>query len=420
MALCLSLVLILFIFKPEAQSRTKAYYSGEAINYDNGLVFATTNTGALELFILDSGEIVRTAMFKPKFVSLPKGSDSYHDLEFDIVNDRLYLYLTDGRYLYKFDVSNPFSPKLLEKLKDNSWDWFMKIESTDDHLVTVGTNDIKFWNRDLQVVSTHKIEHDKIENISFSRDGKYIFSLVDNVLNVYETKDRKVSTRIWLEAKEANIKGVYYDISNKEIFITDDEALKVFSPSGKLLRSFEHTSDFGFDVAPSNLDNTVYFSDGIGIVKSDKRTLKALDWEYTTSYTKGRSWTTDIEVVSDPSGDKVVAFNNSEIIVMDKDLGLIDLFRASAVDEAPIEKLYLKLDKTQAFAGEHLTVSGGGFSPNEELTISMGKDKWAAASDANGRFKRVIEVTDVTPRLIDIKVDGSNSGLSYSISFKIN
>lgn len=420
LVICLSLLFILMAFKPNAWSRTKSYYSGEAVSYDGKTVFATANTGALELFILDGDEIVRTAMFKPKFVSLPKGGENYSDLEFSNDGGRLYLYLTDGRYLYKYDVSNPYSPKMMEKLKDNSWDWFHQITKTDDYLVTIGSNDIKFWNYDLKVVNAYKLDYEKAENVSVSRDSRYIFTIVDNVLGVYSTEDRKSIANIWIETAEDNIQGVYYDEARKEIFVTDNEALKVFSLQGALKRKFEHTSEYGYDVAVSALSDSVYFSDGIGIVKNDKRTMRALDWKHTTAYTEGRSWTMDIEVVGDYDGDKIVAFNNSEILVLDSDLELIDSFKATEVDEAPIEKLSLSLDKKRGYSGDYLTVSGQGFEANEEIKVKMGRESWMTNTDSNGRFKRTITIVDINPGITSIKVDGLRSGLTYSISFQVD
>ncbi len=417
----LSIVLIFGVWQEDVQSRTKTYYSGEAVSFNNNLVFATTNTGALELFTLENNEIVRTAMFKPRFVRLPKGSENYHDLSFDVNNGSLYLYLINGRYLYKYDVSNPYAPRLMEKIKDNAWDWFMQLDKTDDYLVTIGTKEIKYWNKNLQVVKSFKVDHQKPENVSCSPKGDYIFSINDNVVEVYDTNERYVTANIQIVAKEAgSLRGLSYDSVHGEIYIADDEALKVFNLEGRELRRFKHTSDYAYDVESSNVNNSIYFSDGIGIVRNDKNNLKAIDWQYTTDIGGKNGWAMDIEVVSDSSGDKLVVFNNKEILVLADDLELIDYFQASEIDEAPIEGLYLQTSQNNGLTGDYVTVSGGGFAMNEDIIVKMGKDKWSTRTDANGRFKRTITVIDTKPQTTDIKVDGLQSKLSYSISFKIN
>lgn len=418
---CLSFIFIFVAWQPDAQSRTKVYYSGEAVTFNDNLIFATVNTGALELFSLEGKKIVRTAMFKPRFVSLPKGSDTFNDLQFDVSGGRLYLYLVNGTYLYKFDVSDPYSPRLVDKIRDNSWDWFLQLDKTNDYLVTIGTNGIKYWNDDLQVVNSYKVDFKKADNVSFSSDGKLIFYLVDNTLEVYDTNKREVITSISLASKEEGLKRVYSDPVKNEIYVVDDEALKVFNLEGKELRRFDHTSDHGYDVKASSVSNSIYFSDGIGVVKNDKNSLKPVDWKYTNNIGSGdNAWAMGIEVAGDSSGDKLVVFNNSEILVMDNNLELIDYFKSTDIDEAPIEALYLRTDKSNGFPGDYLTVSGGGFDINEEIVVKMGNEKWLANTDSNGRFKRTINIVDVKPQMIDIKVDGVQSKLTYSISFKID
>lgn len=415
----LSIFVVAALVIPQAGSRTKNYYSGKAVTYEGQLIFGTVNTGAFELFTLENGNIERTANFKPRFVSLPKGSDSYADLEFEAGSDYLYAYLTDGRYLYKYDISNIYNPKLLEKERDNSWDWFNALEMTDDYLVTIGNKGIKYWNRDLDIVNSFPLKYGKHENVSISSDSELIFNIQDNVLEVYDTAKREKTASIWLEVRENGIRGIYHDFRNNEIFVTDDEGLKVFSEQGSLLREFEHTSDYGYDVEPSNFEPSVYFSDGIGIVKSDRSSLSPLDWVYTTSYTPGSSWTMDIEVTRTNDGDMIVAFNNSEIAVFDSELDLVDTFHVSATDDSPIEVLSLSLDKRSAFPGDYVTVRGSGFSPNEEIRVSMGDSYSTAVSDSNGRFSRTIMVISAKSQMIDIRAAGVTSGLSYSTTFEI-
>jgi len=418
--ICLSVVLIFTVYHSDAQSRTKIYYSGEATTFRDKLIFATVNTGALELFTLENKQIVRTANFKPKFVRLPKGSDGFHDLQFDINDGSLYLYLTNGSYLYKYDISDPYSPKLLEKIRDNTWDWFLQLDKIDGYLVTVGTKGVKYWNKNLQVVNSYKPNYQKAENVSFSSKGDFIFSLIDNTVEIYDTERRDVRARIWLSVKEDSIRGVYGDSVKNEIYVVDDKALRVFDLDGLELRKFDHPGGYGYDVESSGVSNAVYFSGGVGVVKNDKDTLKSIDWKYTTDIASGGAWAMDIAVTSDSSGDKVVVFNKYEILVLDKNLELIDFFKASDIDEAPIESLYIKTDKRNGFVGDYLTVSGGGFAMNEDIVVKMGKEKWSTSADSNGRFKRTITIVDMKPQITDIKVDGQQSELSYSTSFKIN
>ncbi len=417
---CLSLVFIFLAWRPGAQSRTKNYMSGEAVSFNNNLFFATVNTGGLELFEATGNKVVRTASFKPRFVNLPKGAETYNDLQFDVQGSSLYLYLSDGRYMYRYDITNPYSPRLMDTIKDNTWDWFMQIDKTNDYLVTIGTKEIKFWNKDLQVVNSYKVKYQKAENVSVSVDSKYIFTIIDNALSIYETNTRKIISTIWLNVKEDSIRKIYFDTNRNELYVADDTALKVFDLTGKELRHFKHTSDHAYDVVPSSISDSVYFSDGIGVVRNDKLDLKAVDWKYTSESNTGVSWAMGMRVVGDNSGDKIVVFNNNEIIVLDNKLDTLGRFASTAIDEAPIEALNIKLDKTHGFASDYIMVSGGGFAVNEAIVIKMGNEKWNFSTDSNGRFIGTINAVSVRPQVIDIKVDGLTSKLSYSTTFKID
>ncbi len=420
LTLSLSLILLFAVGDANVQSRTKVYYSGESIVYHNNLLFATVNTGALELFQLKNKQIVRTAMLKPEFVHLPKGLENFNDLQFVADSNKLYLYLSNGRYLYRYDVSDPYHPRLLDKIKDNAWDWFRQISKTDDYLVTIGSKEIKFWNQDLQVVKAYQLDYQKAENVFVSFDSQWIFTLIDNKIFVYSTAERTIKTQISFVAIDNNLRELYFDDNKKELYVVDDTALKVFDLNGQELRSFVHKGDHGYSVRSSVISNSVYFSDGLGIVRNDKNTLKALSWKYTTDIATHHDWAMGISVSADNTGDKIVVFNNNEILVLNNDLQMIDYWQATEIDLAPIEKLHLELDKKEAFPGDYVTIYGGGFAVNEELSIQMGQDKWTVMTDNNGRFQRTFTVVDIKPQITDIKVDGLQSKLTYSISFRVD
>lgn len=424
--LCLVVAMVFIVAKPYASSKIQAYYSGEAISYNNSVVIGTVNTGAMELFTMEGEELVRTASFNPKFTQLPRGLDKYMDLEFVEEGSKLYLYLTNGVYLYKYDVSNPYSPKLLSKQRDGGWDWFYQIEQIDDYLVTIGNKNIKLWNTDIMdVVKTYDVVYDKTRpnQVIVSDEGDYIFSIVDDKIHIYDTDKREVIKSIAFTVKDKNSnRSLYFDSAREEIYMADDIALKVFDMDGRELRRFNHKSDRGYDVRPASFGSSVYFSDGLGIVKSNMLDLEAQDWVYTTGIGSAKNtWAMDIEVVSSYKGDSIVVFNNNEILVLDKNLDMVDYFVATETTTYPVEDLSLKLDKNHAFPGDAIMVSGTGFELNEEIKISLKNKKWTAKADERGRFVTTIQIDDeLKPQKADIKADGLASGLTYSISFKID
>jgi len=85
----------------------------------------------------------------------------------------------------------------------------------------------------------------------------------------------------------------------------------------------------------------------------------------------------------------------------------------------PIEKLYLTTDKDRAPIYGQVFVKGGGYWANEELDVYFADRVYHAYADANGRFTKVIPVPAIEAKRTDIKVIGTKSKLSYSISFNI-
>ena len=119
-------------------------------------------------------------------------------------------------------------------------------------------------------------------------------------------------------------------------------------------------------------------------------------------------------------GDKLVAFNNTSIVIYDANLKKIALREASErSDEFITENLYLKLDKPRAAANSKIELSGGGYFVNESLKISFGNSTINSTTDASGRFKIKLDVPELKKGGHDIKVEGLNSKLHYSISFQV-
>jgi hypothetical protein len=108
-----------FIIQP-TQGKNMPYYSGKAVSYNGTFYVGTTNTGDFELFALSNGQLNKVTDIQ----SNDQESHAFCDVLFQKADGNLYAYLTNGRYLYKYDISNPLAPVVLMKIKDNSWDWF--------------------------------------------------------------------------------------------------------------------------------------------------------------------------------------------------------------------------------------------------------------------------------------------------------
>lgn len=417
-----SFILFLIILVPQAMGDNKSYYSGDAINYKGNLVVGSVNMGYLELFQLQGDSLVEKSRVYSTEARL-FGNDSFYDLLFDVDGNGLYVYLTDGRSLQKYDISNLSDPVLVKTIKDNSWDWYMGIEKFGNRFATIGTKEIKYWNRDLEVVDAYKITNDNHVNVAFSSDGKYIFSLEKGEIKIFDTFTRDVVSVKSIYSESNHFRKMYVDNFSKNLYIVDDHSIKKFNYTDNSrfhVQEFVHISDLGYDVFGNDDRGYVYFSDGVGIVKTSTETMDPIDYVFTLSLGEAGGWAMGLKAV-EAQGEKVVIFNNSAILVLDENLDLITYKKSvEELKKNQREPLYLKLDKYSVVIGDSIEVSGGGFFSNEDLVVKILNKKFTTKADSRGRFN----VDIIVPQAYqidrtDVKVDGLESGLIYSTAISI-
>ncbi len=419
MLLVMFLIGVLFI--PGVQSKTKSYYSGDAIIYNGELIVGSTNMGGLELFKLSGDKLVRLSKIR-SFRAQYSGFDDFYDLAFNQEAGKLYVYLVDGKFLYKYDISDIAHPVLVSQISDNSWDYFLAVEKSLDKILTVGLNNSKLWNNANQVIDTFNVVNKtQAYNVNYSKDGDYLVNINRDKLQVYSliTRGQVAEASIFIN-NEHNRKS-FKDKNNGIVYVVDDSFLRKINLGGELLDSFKHKSTLGYDVDGLDLKNHLYFSDGIGIVKFNKDNLEPIKWVYTGNLGQSNGWAMGLKVVGDALTEKVVVFNNSSILVLDENLKLLANYNAIEEDTNPeiTESLFLSVDKNHSAANSEILLHGGGYGAGENLTITFADKKFAAKADGLGRFSTFLIVPSVLPGGYDIKVIGAVSGQSYSLGFKI-
>lgn len=448
--LLIAIFLLVFAFDyfygTRAQSDFVNYSTGDAVNYQGEVIIASVDSGKLELFKLvshkgrieKSAEIISVSSKHPKFFSVVLFEK----------DGKLYAYAVNGRYIYQYDVSNLTTPRLIKSVKDNSWDWFMRLRKTSSNIITVGNNGLKVWNNNLQVINGYK-NPDKDQRVYLSKDGKWLFDVKANYkedkendfVDIINTKTREKLLRQNIVLVRYGERSPYVDSARQLAYIAGDRVIKQINLSTKEIKNFRHDGEFGFDIDGFPGEDYFYFSNGTSIVKMS-HSLEPLDAAYTRDFNVLGSWATRIVAVKEWGQDRIVVFNKSNIAVLDNDLDLT-AFRLStetAEDNKLREPLSLSLNRNRAPQGSQVTLQGTGFVPNEELILRFGKtgsDIWGkftislelsrfmVKADENGRFQRTLTVPSELPKNkeapfpLDIIVEGVNSGLRYSIGFMI-
>lgn len=418
------------------EARTKSYHSGDAVSYSGKVVIATTNTGSLEIFTLnDSGDLSKFAGFKSYDQRFGK-EVNFQDTLLNIENGRLYAYAVDGALLIKYDISDLKTAKEVARAADNSWDWFGGLEKIDGYVATVGTKAVKLWTGNLKVMDQYYVSTPG--NYSFNamagESERFIFTIADEKIKIFDRESRTFTKDIPLSFNwggESFKRTVFNDRNNDDIYVVDDEAVRRINLAGEVEKSFRHTGYYGYDVVPSFDHTHLYFTDGIGIVKLRTGDLKVADYLHTQTLGRGDGWAMGIKVVADESGEKVILFNGSGIVVLDSNLQPLENSRreltiaTTTVEEtfpAIFEPVSLKVDKNRAPAGSQILLSGNGFGQSETLDITFGEgNKAVIQATEGGNFSTMLTVPTVEPkaRRLDIKVSGRQSGIHYSLGFQV-
>jgi hypothetical protein len=418
----LVLIISLFIFIPGTKSKVKPYYSGEAISFAGQVVVGTINSGALEIFKLENKTLIKIAdlsALDQKF-GLPK---DFEDLEFNNEAGRLYVYAVSQYEIYKYDLTSLSEASLVKKRANNSWEWYNGIDKLGDDLVTKSAKGINVINTDnLDVINSYKITNTVSYNLN-SNVNRFIFNILSTKVEVYDRESRTVvrDLPVIYDSANANHK-VFSDQINSRYYVVDDYSLRQYDFNGKLLNSFKHLEHPGYDVVNSTDNNFIYFSNGVGVVKMDKATMEPKTWRYTTTLGEKEGWAMGLELVRDSTGDKLVIFNASNILVLDEKLNKVASIKASREETSvvPKETLSLGLDREFIQVGHEVYVVGTGYLPNEKIELQVFDAKFYTDTNSLGRFNYKLTIPGDVAGRAEIKAVGQTSGLHYSLAFSIS
>lgn len=423
------LILVIFsavtiiIFSPQksefAASKIKSYYSGDAISYQGRVIFASTNMRGVEIFELKNNKIELASKFR-SFDSIYSGSEDFNDVMFRVEGDRLYMYLSDGRYMYRYDASNPKNPLLIEKIKDNSWDWFLSIGQCGKNLTTVGTKGVKIWNENLDVIYNNLNLTNKLaKNVQVDPSCNYIFTIENNIVNIFNRFSDSNISQVEISANGNRPRQMQFNQFNSSFYIVDDSSLREYDYSGNVLNKFEHASTQGFDVVNSSNPGYLYFSDGTGIVKLSKSNFKASKWVNTTNLGGNGGWAMQLKAVRGNQGERVIVYNGSNILVLDDNLKKIDSYAANEIDASARGELKIYANDKFTLSGSQVNVYGMGFAPEEDIKLYFAGAIFNSQTDSAGNFTARLTTPSVKTGVYDIKADGQKSKNTYSTSILI-
>lgn len=434
-----------------AKGKVKSYYAGDAIYYHGQTIVASTNSDALEVFVLTDSGLDKRVDLQPFDARFGK-NDNFYDAKFSIEDNNLYVYAISGFSLYKYDFSNLQNAELVKSIKNTSWEWYNRVDKFGDNIVTISSRGVKVWNNNLDIIDSHVVKNDVPYNIRSNNSGQYIFNIKESEIEIYDRVTRQVVRTIQVDYRSANgNRNLYFDTYDNKIYVVDDISAKKFDfATGALEARFEHIGYPGYDVASSD-NEFLYFSNGLGVVKLKKDNMELVRSKHTNDMAGPEGWAMGMKVVGgDEGGERIVVFNNSSILVLNNKLEKLGEAKAKQDTDKPSakENLFLNVDRNTSTSNSYITLSGGGYFPGEKLEIQFAGQKFSVTADSDGRFKQSIKVPEIANKPVDssnsdriyvqnvatsgdhifqqieqrtdIKVTGDQSKLHYSLGFQIN
>ena len=423
--LVLIVVLAVFVVAKSGQTKTRSYYSGDAISFNGEVFIGSTNSGYLEVFYLNGKNLDPIARFKnynPRF----NNYEDFADLKFNQEGSKLFVYTISGYSLFKYEI-NDNKLELVSENKNTYWEWYNRIDKFGDKIGTISAKGVKVWNNNLEVINSYDLKNQETPYNLRVNNSFYATNVNGDYLEIYNLENRTLAAKVAINFFQKPNNHQTYQDAELNTYVVDDYYAKKYSLDGELLGSFRHLDYEGFDITSSG-NGFVYFSNGMGVVKLLASDMSAKDYAYTYNLAGQGGWAMGLSVVNNKGYDNIIIFNSTNILVLDHNLNKLASISASEKEEPyPLENLYLNLSHPSATNGAVITISGGGFLPNEELEIALDGNTTLVQTNNHGRFEKDIEiigfkygkVSEIKNGITDIKVTGKISKLTYSTTFTV-
>ena len=405
------------------QSKTKSYYSGDAIEYNGQLVIGSANTGSLEIFKFVDGKLINAVKLAAPLDAEVR-SHTYNDVVFNQEGGQLYVYASAGSTLYKYDFSDLSNLSLINSVRDTTWDWLGHLDKGEGRIISAGSKATKILNYDLQVVDSFPVVNaSNPYNVRLA--GRFIFNFNGVNLDIFDRDWRQIKNSLPVTANIATgNKQVYFDAPANMLYVLDDARLARMNPDGDVYKTLSHDSRFGYDVVPSAIDNNyIYIANGNSVAKLNKNDFTFAAGFENRDLKISSSWAMGLKLVPTAKGEVLVVFNNSNILVLDKNLKPLATVLATEDEARPqsLEALSLTVNQGSGQVWDEITVNGSGFQPGEDITLAFAEVNYQAQADDSGRFSAAVLVPASAQGqgTVVIKAQGQKSNLTYSTTFNV-
>lgn len=412
-------------FTPKGEMRIPKEYTAGKIARINGqdLLFAS-NRQFVEVLSIGADDQL-------KQLSEIHGLDEVQAVDIAKVFSKPYLVVLTGRYLYRYDISDPSEPKIVFKrdlydfhIGKYKIDYMEAMATNDKYIFTAGNKGIRRFMPDNLFV-------DKI----YYYDAARGVAANDTILAVITLKKGQIydiaSGNLLKEVDLSNAEKLYRQPlvgKNGDVYFPSDNALVKVDASDYSVVTYVNPVDAGKTfsyAADSASGNGAVYANGFGVTKLDSNFQKqGYFFVSDTSKFGTNSWGVALESGATEKGTRIAVFAKTSVLWLDENLKLLDQYRYAPRYTSYIDTstdLNIRLSDLAGSVSHKVTVSAYGYWPNEKVTVGFlnQSDKTVVKTDNMGFARADIYVPNVKAGRAVIYAKGVDSKLSYQITYDV-
>jgi hypothetical protein len=418
----LALILILaglFMAGNALASPDKEYRTGQIISINNKNYLIASNNEFAEIIEIQADN-------KMVQVSEVHGSGPITDLYAGQYLNKYFLVTATGRYLYRYDISDPKSPKI--EFRRDLYTFrrgefrigsVNMLAGNQDYLFTAGSNGVRSFLKDSLFV--YKIfNFDKAYGLAADFQSLYVMTETKGL--VYDIISGNKLAEVAIDNKDKTYRSPFFDDLGYAYFPSDKGLFRVFRDTNKVYfnppaQDFENYS-YG---VTSLSGGSIYYVNGHGITVFDKNFNKTKFVNTSKNNLYGdNSWAVGITSAKIGSREIIADFNKSSILLMDKNLKVLSQYKYKrSYPEFITQDLKILASSHRDNSGQKVNIQLFGFWPNENVAVTFGNNNYSLKVDNQGFGKVEISVPYQTGQNAVIQAVGNDSKFSYQTSFVI-
>ncbi len=341
--------------------------------------------------------------------------------------NKYFLIIATGRYLYRYDISDPKAPKIeyrrdlyLFKRGQFRIGSVNVLAGNKEFLFGAGSNGVRSFNIDnlfLNKIYTFD------RSYGLAADDKKLYVITETKGLVFDIASGLMLVETDLENKDKMNRSPYFDNFSNAYFPSDRGLVKINTINLKkesYINPVPKTENYsyGVTVLPSG---EIYYVNGHGVTMFDKnfKKIKFLHTAKSDLY-GANSWAVSVTAAKIGTREIVIDFNKSSILLSDKNLKVISQYKYKKLySDSITSDLIITTSTNHALFGEKINLKLFGFWPNENVSVAFGKNNYSLKVDNQGYASADVTVPYQNNRSVVIQAVGDDSKFSYQTMFAI-